>query len=505
MGSLRLVLGDQLSRSLSSLRDVEDGDVILMAEVYDEATYVRHHKKKIAFLFSAMRHFAEDLKNEGFTVDYIKLDDKDNSGSFTGEVRRALKRHELDHVIVAEPGEWRVMEMMRSWQDDLDAEVDIRTDDRFFSTLSDFEDWAEGRSGLRMEYFYREMRKKTGYLMEGDKPEGGKWNFDKQNREALPENLEIPERPVFEPDDITKDVLKLVSNRFDNHFGDLEPFSFPVTREDALKTLAFFVHQCLPDFGDYQDAMQQDEPYLFHSLLSFCLNSGLLLPKEVCDMAQAAWRSGDVPLNAVEGFIRQILGWREYIRGLYWLKMPDYKETNALQAKRKLPDFYWTGETDMNCLRQAITQTKQNAYAHHIQRLMVTGNFALLCGFAPDEVNEWYLIVYADAYEWVELPNTHGMALYADGGVLASKPYAASGSYIDKMSNYCQNCSYDVKKKNGEKACPFNYLYWNFLIENQERLKDNHRMGMIYSTLGKMNEEKVQSIQDDSRRFLDSL
>lgn len=505
MPTLRLVLGDQLSTSLSSLAGYDEGDLVLMCEVVDEATYVRHHKKKLAFVFSCMRHFAAELEQAGHDVRYVRLDDAENTGDFTGEVKRALASGSFDQLVVTEPGEYRVMEMIRAWADELSVPVLVREDTRFIASLERFEAWASGKKQLRMEYFYREMRRETGLLMDGDDPVGGQWNFDKDNRKSLPKHVEFPQRLSFEPDATTQQVMALVESRFGNHFGDLEPFGMPVTRDDALKVLEHFITDCLPQFGDYQDAMAEGEAFLFHSTISAAMNIGLLLPLEACEAAEAAYRAGDAPLNAVEGFIRQILGWREYVRGLYWLKMPDYKELNALEADRPLPDFYWTGETDMACLADAISTTKKHAYAHHIQRLMITGNFALLTGVHPDAINDWYMVVYADAYEWVELPNTHGMAIFADGGIMASKPYAASGAYIDRMSDHCKTCCYDVKKKNGPDACPFNYLYWDFITRNAERLKGNPRMGMIYRSLERTDDEKRAAVKADAEAFFEKI
>ena len=356
-----------------------------------------------------------------------------------------------------------------------------------------------------MEFFYREMRRKTGLLMDGDAPVGGFWNFDQENRKPLPRDARLPARRRFEPDEVTRGVMAIVGDRFEGHFGSLESFGWAVTRDEALEALDHFIAVCLPNFGDYQDAMKQGNSFLHHAIISPYLNIGLLTAREVCIRAEMAWREGKAPLNAAEGFIRQILGWREYVRGLYWLKMPDYAESNALQATRDLPGFYWSGETEMNCLRQVIGATRRHAYAHHIQRLMVTGNFALLAGLAPRQVEAWYLLVYADAFEWVELPNTHGMALFADGGVMASKPYAASGAYIDRMSDYCVSCAYDPKLKVGPKACPFNYLYWDFLMRNEERLKGNPRLAMPYRTLARMDVGRRSAIAADARRFLDAL
>jgi deoxyribodipyrimidine photolyase-related protein len=356
-----------------------------------------------------------------------------------------------------------------------------------------------------METFYRGMRRRTGLLMEGGEPVGGRWNFDAENRKGLPKGHVVPERIGFPPDAMTREVIALVEAAFGDHFGETAAFAWPVTRTEAVAAFKHFLAVGLPTFGDYQDAMRTDAPFLYHALIGPALNAGLLTPEEVCRAAERAYRAGDAPLHCAEGFIRQVLGWREYVRGLYWARMPDYAASNALEAGRDLPWFYWSGETEMNCLAQCIGATRTHAYAHHIQRLMVTGNFALLAGLAPAQVEEWYLVVYADAYEWVELPNVHGMVLWADGGVMGSKPYAASGAYINRMSDYCRGCSYDVAKKTGGTACPFNYLYWDFLIRHAERLADNPRLAMPYRTLARMDPAKRAAIVDDAARFLDGL
>jgi deoxyribodipyrimidine photolyase-related protein len=506
MTALRFVLGDQLTPSISSLNGLDRAnDVVLMVEVQAEATYVRHHKQKIAFLFSAMRHFADSLRQEGVKVDYVRLDDPANTQSFTTELARAVERNAAAEVFVTEPGEWRVWELMLDWRENLGVPVHIREDSRFIASRDDFMRWAEGRKQLRMEFFYREMRRKTGLLMQGDQPEGGQWNYDHDNRKPLPAATSLPARQRFAPDAMTREVLDLVALRFGDHFGDLEPFGWGVTRAQALEALQHFIGTCLGGFGDYQDAMRTGEDFLYHSVISPYLNAGLLTAREVCDAAETAYRRGNAPLNAVEGFIRQVLGWREFVRGLYWSRMPDYARSNHLDAHRKLPAFFWTGETDMHCLSECIRATRQHAYAHHIQRLMITGNFALLAGIAPHEVEEWYLLVYADAYEWVELPNVHGMVLHADGGVLGSKPYAASGAYIDRMSDYCESCVFEPDVKSGPKACPFNPLYWNFLIANEGKLARNPRMAMPYRTLAKMDEGRKQQIVTEAERFLAGL
>jgi deoxyribodipyrimidine photolyase-related protein len=506
MKNLIIIFGDQLSLDISSLDYcTQDNDIILMCEVYHEASFVKHHKKKIAFLFSAMRHFSDTLKNLGFNVDYVKLDDADNTHTFESEVKRALEKFKCQKIILTEPSEYRVLENVKSWANAFNIPVDIREDNRFLCSHSEFADWAGKHKQLRMEFFYREMRKKYHILMDYDKPEGGEWNYDSQNRKPPSDNLEIPKPFVAENDAITLEVIELVATRFASHFGTLDNFYFAVTRNQALQVLNKFITERLINFGDYQDAMIENEPWLYHSHISFYINCGLLNPLECIEAVQKAYYEKHVPLNATEGFIRQILGWREYIRGIYWLRMPEYADLNFFNADKNLPEFYWTAKTKMNCLRQCVLDTQNNAYAHHIQRLMVLGNFALLAGIDPKQVNEWFLIVYADAYEWVEMPNVTGMILYADGGYLASKPYAAGGNYINKMSNYCKNCSYKVTQKNGDNACPFNYLFWDFLIRNRSKLEKNPRIGMMYRTFDKMDSDKKTAIKLDSERFLKNL
>ena len=501
---LILILGDQLTPDISALRGIRpDETVVLMAEVAGEASYVRHHKKKIAFLFSAMRHFAEELRTVGWQVDYVRLDDADNNGSLAGEVLRAAEQHGVTHVRVTEPGEWRVLQDLQALDTALD--IEILPDDRFIASHAEFESWAEGRKALRMEYFYREMRRKTGLLMDGSEPAGGQWNFDHDNRKAAARDLLMPQPLRFASDAITCEVLDLVNARFADHFGALEPFWFATTRADAEAAFAHFLKTALPRFGDYQDAMLAGEKFLYHAVVSLYLNCGLLDPLEICRMVEAEYRAGRAPLNAAEGFIRQIIGWREYVRGIYWREGPDYVRRNALGATRPLPDFYWSADTKMACVKACVEQTRDEAYAHHIQRLMVTGNFALLAGIDPHELHEWYLAVYADAYEWVEAPNTVGMSQLADGGLLASKPYVASGAYIDRMSDYCRGCAYDVKAKAGPRACPFNYLYWDFVARHHDRLKGNPRMAQMVRTYDRFSEDRKAEIASDAAAFLSRL
>jgi deoxyribodipyrimidine photolyase-related protein len=501
------VLGDQLSPGLSALRDADPAtSVILMMEVAEEATYVRHHKKKIAFLFAAMRHHARALRDAGWRVDYVRLDDPDNSGSLTGEVARAVERHRPARIVATEAGEWRVRDAMEHWADKFDVPVEIREDDRFIASHAEFDAWADGRKQLRMEFFYREMRRKTGLLLtEAGEPAGGQWNFDKENRKPAARDLTMPQPLSFAPDDVTQEVIALVADRFADHPGTLDGFDFAVTAEDAERQRAHFLRYALPQFGDYQDAMLTDVPFLWHSILSPYINCGLLDPLDLCHRVEASYRAGHTPLNAAEGFIRQIIGWREYVRGIYWREGPDYTSRNFLDARRPLPSFYWTGQTDMHCMAQAIGQTLQNAYAHHIQRLMVTGNFALLIGADPADVQRWYLEVYADAYEWVEAPNTLGMSQFGDGGLLGSKPYASSGAYIDRMSDYCGHCRYDVKARTGPDACPFNALYWDFLVRNRAKLGSNQRLAMPYRNWDRMNAETQRALRAQAKAFLAEL
>lgn len=500
------VLGDQLTPDIAALKRADPAtSVVLMMEVVEETTYVRHHKAKIAFILSAMRHHAERLRALGWAVDYVRLDDADNAGSFTGEVARAVERYSPRAISVTEPGEWRVRAAIDGWADKFDCSVKIVEDDRFLCSHAEFDAWAEDRKQLRMEFFYREMRRKTGLLMDCDRPEGGQWNYDAENRKPAQNDLLMPHPIAFRPDDVTREVIAMVADRFADHPGRLDHFDYAVTHEEAMRAQRRFLTTALAEFGTYQDAMLTAEPYLWHSVLSPYLNAGLLDPLDLCRRVEAEYRAGRVPLNSAEGFIRQIIGWREYVRGIYWREGPDYARRNFLNAQRDLPGFYWTGETDMHCLSQAIGQTMERAYAHHIQRLMITGNFALLIGADPHQVHEWYLEVYADAYEWVELPNTLGMSQFADGGLLGSKPYASSGAYIDRMSDYCRSCRYDVEQRTGPDACPFNALYWDFLARNRRKLGNNPRLAMPYRNWDRMDAGTQDGLRKQASGFLKSL
>ena len=496
---LVLVLGDQLSDSLSALRAADKSkDIVVMAEVAEEAGYVPHHPKKIAFLFAAMRKFASHLRDEGWQVAYTALDDPDNTNSIAGELLRRAEVHDATGVIATQPGEWRLIDLL----EDAPLKMHIIRDDRFIASADEFEAWAKDKKQLRMEYFYREMRRKTGLLMEEDKPAGGKWNYDHDNRKPAPDDVKFEGPLTFTPDDVVEEVLELVAKRFGNNFGTLRPFWFATDRAQALQQLDHWIKGGLSDFGDYQDAMVADRPFMYHSLISLYINAGLLGPLEVCEKVEAAWKAGQAPLNAAEGFIRQIIGWREYVRGIWYREGPDYTRRNVLKHDNDLPGMFWGDKTDMRCIAQTVAQTQEHAYAHHIQRLMVTGNFALLAGIDPWQVHEWYLAVYADAYEWVEAPNVIGMSLFADGGIIASKPYVSSGNYIDKMSDYCGDCAYRVKDKTGPRACPFNLLYWHFLIRHRERFSSNPRMGQMYATWDRMAQDRRDTVLQEADDFL---
>ncbi len=507
--NLTIVFGDQLDRE-SAAFDAFDKqkDLVWMAEVEGESKYVRSHKVRIALFLTAMRHFAEELRQQGFRVEYRMLDALDNTGQMASEIRNALARFKPERVVAVEPGEYRIQEMLKAVAAESAVPLEIRPDRHFFCSRQEFAHWAKGHAQLRMEFFYREMRKKSKFLMESGTPEGGKWNYDTENRKTFGKSgpgLLTAAPQNFPPDEITHDVLALVERTFPHHPGLLDHFDFPVTAKQASEALTDFVTHRLPVFGDYQDAMWTDEPYLFHSRLSAMMNLKLLNPRKVLMAVQDAYQSGYAPLAAAEGYVRQILGWREYIRGVYWLHMPQFLHENALDAQEELPDLYWTGDTDMNCLKQAVGQTLKYGYAHHIHRLMVTGLFSLLFGVRPIEIHKWYLAIYWDAVEWVELPNVLGMSQYADGGLMASKPYIATGKYISRMSNYCSGCRYKPDRIVGENACPFTTLYWDFLIKHETRLENNPRMSLQVRNVTRMKEPQREEIRQQARQVRESL
>ena len=490
---LLLVLGDQLSLANPVLRDADPArDTVLLAEVAEEAAYVPHNRHKIVLLFSAMRHFAAQLEARGYRVIYRRLGE--GVQSLEQACAAALAAERYGQLVVCAPGEYRLWKAMQGWSPALEVPVSILEDDRFLASIDGFKQWAKGRKQLRMEYFYREMRKRYDLLLDDGEPAGGQWNYDAENRVGWRGQEAIPERPDNAPDAVTRQVIDEVMDVFPNNPGDLARFRLAVTHAGAQADFEWFLDNALARFGTYQDALVDDDRWVFHSLISMYLNCGLLEPLPVCRAVEQRYRDGLCSLAAAEGFIRQILGWREYVRGVYWLLMPEYAERNTFAADRPLPDWFWNAETELRCLSQAIGQSLDDGYAHHIQRLMVIGNFALLAGLDVKAVCEWYLAVYVDAYEWVELPNTAGMALHADRGAMASKPYAASGKYIQKQGNHCKQCRFNPAKMTGEEACPFNSLYWRFIDRHQGYLEKNARMGLILANWRKRDATSREAI-----------
>ncbi len=499
MRHLVVVFGDQLNRDASAFDGFDPAlDSVWMAEVAYESEHVWTHKQRIAIFLAAMRHFRDALRAEGKSVHYTQLDAPEQPGRLSERLAADLQTLRPGRVIVCRPGEWRILEGLKRVCAQHGVPLELREDRHFYTTPDDFAAHAEGRKSLRMEFFYRELRKRFNILMnKAGQPEGGDWNFDKENRGSFGKSgpSDPGQGPAHRADALTQEVLDLVATRFADHPGSLTHFSWAVTREEALHDLNQFITERLPVFGEYQDAMWQDEPWLYHSLISSSLNLKLLDPREVVAAAVKAYHAGHAPIAAVEGFVRQILGWREYVRGIYWNYMPEYLERNAMGAQEPLPAFYWTGETELECLRQAVGQTLEYGYAHHIQRLMVTGLYALLLGVHPKKVHEWYLAVYVDAVEWVELPNTLGMSQYGDGGLMASKPYIATGKYIQKMSNYCQACPKDPGKRTGPEACPFTTLYWDYLLRHETALRRNQRMSLQVRNIDRIDQNERSLIQ----------
>ncbi|MGQ9650645.1 MAG: cryptochrome/photolyase family protein [Phycisphaerae bacterium] len=493
---LAIVLGDQLDLDADTVKVLDKSrDAALMMEVSEESTHVPSHKQRTALFLSAMRHFARDLARRGYRVHYIRLEDPDNTHSFSGEIDRAIRKLKPERILCTRPGEWRVKNLIEAATKAAGVSLETRPDRHFLVDLEDFDRWMAGRKQPVMEHFYREQRRRLGVLMrENGRPTGGTWNFDKENRRAFKRAPKAPKPYPFRPDAITKAVIQLVEERFPDNPGSLQSFRWPVTRVQALRDLDDFAENRLAEFGTYQDAMWADEPFLFHSLLSAPLNLKLLNPRECIGKALAAYESKKAPLNSVEGFIRQIIGWREFIRGIYWHEGPRYGLRNGLDQHGTLPKFYWTGQTDMVCMRQAIGQVLTHGYGHHIQRLMVTGNFALISGVDPRLISDWYLGMYVDAVDWVTLPNTLGMVMHADGGVVGTKPYAASGKYIERMSNYCRTCPFDPDARVGSTACPFTTFYWDFLIRNRRRLSGNRRMSMMLRNVDRMTDAERSAV-----------
>lgn len=486
---LIVVFGDQLDLN-PVWRDEFDPsrDAVLMIEAPAESRTPPSHVQRTVLFLSAMRHHALDLAESGVPVHYVTLDAPEAERGFESVIEGVAKRLTPERLVCERPGAWRTLDLMRTAAERCGLPIDILEDSHFYITPTEFEAWADQRKTLVLEHFYRMMRKRTGVLMTpGGGPVGGAWNFDKQNRVSFRGAPSIPPIAEFPPDAITLGVIDLVRSRLPDLPGKIERFTWPVTREQAHAALDVFIERSLPHFGEFQDAMWTGERYLYHSRLAAAMNLRLLDPRTCVAAAVEAYQSGHAPINSVEGFVRQILGWREFIRGVYWREGRDYETRNALLARGALPDFYWTGETDMVCMRESLGQVLEEAYGHHIQRLMVTGNFALLAGVHPRAVSDWYLGMYADAVDWVTIPNTIGMSQHADGGIVGTKPYAGAASYINRMSNHCRNCTYDRSSRLGERACPFNTLYWSFLIRHRDRFAKNPRMTMILKNIDRMS------------------
>ena len=503
--TLRLILGDQLNAKHSWLSRVNDEYTYVMIESREEGSYAPHHIQKVTGIFSAMRQFATTLQSQGHTVYYHKILDgtEANLRSILASVAHNYGIHKIE---LQEPDEWRLREDLEKLKDQ-DFEISWYSSEHFISSNAEFQDLFEGKKTFLMESFYRKLRKRTGILMDGNQPVGGKWNYDAQNRKKLPKG-HLPPPPFVPSTDVRVELEDALKAKLPT-IGKLdhpEHFYWPTTPDQAWEIVEHWLHYGLPSFGDYQDALTTKSWSLYHSRISFALNTKMIQPLEVCTRVEAHYREHpEVPLNAVEGFIRQILGWREFMRCVYWHRMPEFAEENYFEFKRELPKWFWTGETKMKCLSHSIEQSLQHSYAHHIQRLMVTGNFALLAGIDPDEVDLWYLGIYIDAFEWVEITNTRGMSQYADGGWIATKPYVSSANYIKKMGDYCDQCSYNPKTKTEEDSCPFNALYWNFFDSQRDKLQTNFRLGMVYRTYDKMDTSVKAGIREKAQTLLENI
>lgn len=506
MKTLRLILGDQLNSKHSWYKSNQDEYIYCLFEMRQETDYVKHHIQKVIGFFAAMRAFSETLKSNGYTVEYYTLDAKENTQDLTQNIQQLIKKHNIECFEYINPDEYRLDQQLKDFCNTLDIKTNTVSAEHFYTQRNDLATFFKDKKQWLMENFYRDMRKNHNILMVNNQPEGGKWNYDKSNRNKWKGKHEIPGYISFKND--VSDIVAVLKSEKIKTIGTFKSkyFEYPITRAQALKQLKYFCEHLLVHFGDYQDAMHTDETYLFHSRISFAMNCKLISPKDIVTSVLNYWRKygKDIDISQVEGFIRQIIGWREYMRGMYWATMPEYKTLNHLDNTNALPNFYWTGQTKMNCLKQAITNSLDNGYAHHIQRLMITGNYALLTQIHPDAIDDWYLGIYVDAIEWVQLPNTRGMSQFADGGKIATKPYISSGSYISKMSNYCDNCYYNKKDKIGDKACPFNSLYWNFLDDKREHLSGNFRMKMMYSLLNKMDAEDVHNIKKRAQDIIEN-
>jgi len=504
MKIVRLILGDQLNQNHSWFSNVNDDITYVIAEMRQETDYVKHHIQKVVAFFLAMRSFRDDLTQKGHRFIYYKLNDKNNPQDLAQIISNTIKETNAEKFEYQLPDEYRLDQQLQKICSSLTIATDSFDTEHFYTTRYELKDFYTGKKQMVMESFYRMMRKKHSIMVTNDQPEGGKWNYDQSNRNKWKGKTPIPKEKEFSKN--VDEIVQMLNDKNVQTFGNIDSteFPWPVSREECLNTLDYFCNELLPHFGYYQDAMHTDEKFLFHSRLSFAMNAKILAPNEVINTVLDHFydKSNDINISQVEGFVRQILGWREYMRGIYWKEMPKYKELNTLNNTNKLPEFFWTGDTKMNCLKKAIGQSLDASYAHHIQRLMVIGNFSLLTQIDPDEVDKWYLGVYIDAIEWVEITNTRGMSQFADGGIVATKPYVSSANYINKMSNYCSGCHYSHTKKIGKKACPFNSLYWNFLSDKKEHFKDNQRMNMMMALLNKMEGKKLAEIQERAAEII---
>lgn len=505
--TLRLILGDQLNSNHSWFETIDDSVSYVLMEIRTETDYATHHIQKVVGFFSAMQEFAKDLKSKNHNVIYIYLNDESNLQSFDKNLEFLISEQHFTDFEYQLPDEYRVDKVLKNFCKTISITSSIVDSEHFYTTRNELGAFFDGKKTFLLEFFYRALRKKHNVLMEGDKPVTGQWNYDGENRKKLPKNHKPTSPLVFNNDvseiylEIQKTNIKTIGNI------DAKNFVWPINRKQSLELLDFFVAECLPLFGSYQDAMTPNEWSLYHSRVSFSMNIKMLSPQEVIDKCIEEWqnRPAEIEYNQLEGFVRQIIGWREYMRGIYWLKMPEYATMNYFNNQEKLPDWFWTGNTKMNCLKDAITQSLNYAYAHHIQRLMITGNFGLLAGIHPDEMDAWYLGIYIDAIEWVEITNTRGMSQFADGGIVGTKPYVSSASYIDKMSHYCGSCYYKKAIKTGDKACPFNSLYWNFYDKNEDKLGKNPRIGMMYNVWRKMQPEAKTALLDQADYYLKNI
>jgi deoxyribodipyrimidine photolyase-related protein len=505
--TLRLILGDQLNSNHTWYSKVDSSVIYVMMEVRTETDYATHHIQKVVGFFSAMRSFSESLKSAKHNVIYIGINDKNNAQSFDKNIEVIISEHQITHFEYQFPDEYRLDQILKNFCEKLTIKSSVVDSEHFFTSRNELGDFFEGKKTFLMESFYRNMRKKHDVLMENDKPLTGKWNYDDDNRKKLPKNHK-PISPLVFNNNVTE-ILAEIHKTDIKTIGtiDAENFVWPINRKQSLELLDFFVTECLSLFGSYQDAMTPNEWSLYHSRISFSMNIKMISPQEVIEKAIAEWkkRPDEIEYNQLEGFVRQIIGWREYMRGIYWLKMPEFATMNFFDNQEKLPEWFWTGNTKMNCMKDAINQSLNYAYAHHIQRLMITGNFALLAGVHPDELDAWYLGIYIDAIEWVEITNTRGMSQFADGGIVGTKPYVSSASYIDKMSHYCGSCFYKKALKTGDKACPFNSLYWNFYDKNEDKLGKNPRIGMMYNVWRKMQPEHKADLLAQADYYLKNI